>query len=360
MDSVTQAALGATIGGAVLGKRLGRRAVLFGAVLGTLPDLDVVIDYGDAVANVTQHRGFSHSLFVLAGLSATLAWLTRRLGPLREISFGRWLAFFGLCLLTHPLLDALTTYGTQLWWPLNVRPIAESLIFIIDPLYSLPLLISIIIALITGNGRRAPTWGLALSSIYLVAALGAKTLVEHRLTPVLAEHGLTEAPRMVQPTPFNILLWRATIMEGDRYHETLVGVLDGAQPPMLETFSRGTELAPAALRTPGGQRLDWFAGPFLRYDTTQHNGHNTLVATDLRLGFPGFHPFNFALATRQGSAWQRLEPTRQLPASGGDSDSAMQQLAKRILSPVPVLCVSTFIAPRWTIEVPETCQSAQD
>ncbi|MGE4477106.1 MAG: metal-dependent hydrolase, partial [Stutzerimonas sp.] len=81
MDSITQALLGATVHTAVLGRWQGRKALLFGAALGTLPDLDVVIDYGDAVANMTYHRGFSHSLFVLSGLALLLAWLVRRLRP---------------------------------------------------------------------------------------------------------------------------------------------------------------------------------------------------------------------------------------------------------------------------------------
>ncbi|MDR5859116.1 metal-dependent hydrolase [Halomonas eurihalina] len=356
MDSVTQAALGAAIGGVVLGRHLGRRAVLFGAVLGTLPDLDVVIDYGDAVANVTQHRGFSHSLFVLAGLATALALLARRLTPLREIGLGRWLAFFGLCLMTHPLLDALTTYGTQLWWPLDAPPVAAPLVFIIDPLYSLPLLIGIGVALITGNGVRAPAWGLALSCAYLVASLGAKTLVEQRLAPVLAERGLGEAPRLVQPTPFNILLWRATIIDDGAYHEALVGVFDGGHPPSLETFSRGAELEPAALASAAGQRLDWFAGPYLRYEVMERNGQDILVATDLRLGFPGFHPFRYALASRQEAEWHPLATTRQLPEAGGDDRSAMRHLVGRILAPEPMLCTSRFVSREWIVEVPAECQ----
>ncbi|BBI59475.1 hypothetical protein HSBAA_07810 [Vreelandella sulfidaeris] len=86
MDSVTQAVLGAAIGGAVLGRRLGRKAILIGAVLGTLPDLDVALDYGDAVANVTEHRGFSHSLFVLTGLATLLALLCARFAPTKILA----------------------------------------------------------------------------------------------------------------------------------------------------------------------------------------------------------------------------------------------------------------------------------
>jgi inner membrane protein len=355
MDSVTQAALGAAIGGAVLGRRLGRKAVLIGAALGTLPDLDVVIDYGDAVANVTEHRGFSHSLFVLAGLAAALALLSRRFAPARDIPLHRWGLFFGLILLTHPLLDALTAYGTQLWWPLDVRPTAWPVVFIIDPLVTLPLLTGVGIALITGRARRGPAWGLGLACAYLAFAVGAKALVEQRLAPVLAERGLEEATRLVQPTPFNTLLWRATIADGEHHHEALVGLLDGDRPPELETYARGAELEEAALASPRGRRLDWFAGPFLRYETREMDGRETLVATDIRLGFPGFHPFAFSLATRDGDAWSPVGRAEEMPAGGRGNRAALARLGRRLLGPVPALCTSDFVAPRWVVEVPGHC-----
>lgn len=104
-------------------------SLLVGAVLGTLPDLDVIIDYGTAVANFTQHRGFSHSLFVLLPLSVLLAFALHRWRP--HLGYGRWFALTALVLMTHPLLDAFTTYGTQLFWPIG-PPVAISSIFIID------------------------------------------------------------------------------------------------------------------------------------------------------------------------------------------------------------------------------------
>ncbi|APE30477.1 hydrolase [Halomonas aestuarii] len=355
MDSITQAALGAAIGGAVLGRRLGRKAVLIGAALGTLPDLDVIIDYGDAVANVTQHRGFSHSLFVLAGLATLLALLSARLSRTRDIPLARWGLFFGLILLTHPLLDALTTYGTQLWWPLDVRPAAWPVVFIIDPLYTLPLLVGFAVALITGRAQRPPAWGLAIACSYLVIALGARQLVEARITPLLAERGLQQAPRLVQPTPFNTLLWRVTVADGARYHEALVGVFDGDTPPMLETYARGIGLEAAALDSPRGRRLDWFAGPFLRYEVRERDGRDTLVATDLRLGFPGFHPFAFTLATREGDDWQPVAVSQQLPSASRGNREALARLGGRILSPAPMLCTSDFVPREWLIRRPGPC-----
>lgn len=355
MDSITQAALGAAIGGVVLGRRLGRKAVLIGAVLGTLPDLDVVIDYGDAVANVTEHRGFSHSLFVLAGLATALALLSARFAPARDISLGRWWTFFGFCLLTHPLLDSLTTYGTQLWWPLDAPPVAYPIVFIIDPLYTLPLLVGIGIALVTGNGRRGPTWGLALASTYLMFAFGAKQLVEHRIEPILADRGLAEASSLVQPTPFNTLLWRVTVVNDDEHHELLVGLLDGDTPPLVETYRRGAELTAEALASERGQRLDWFAGPFLRYEARELDGGETLVATDLRLGFPGFYPFAFPLATREGDSWQEVDVSEQLVASSRGTREALSRLAGRIMAPEPALCTSDFVAGGWVLNTSAPC-----
>lgn len=355
MDTLTQAALGAAVGGTVLGRRLGRKAVLIGAALGTLPDLDVFIDYGDAVANVTRHRGFSHSLFLLVGLGTLLALLARRFSRARDIAFGRWWLLFTLCLATHPLLDALTTYGTQIWWPLEGRPSAWPVVFIIDPFYTLPLLVGIGFAMVTGNGHRGPAWGLALSCAYLAFAMLGKGVVEQRLAPVLAEHGLEQAPRLVQPTPFNTLLWRATVIDGDRQHEILVGLLDGDTRPLVETYRRGAEYEPLALGLDKGRRLHWFAGPYLRYESRELDGRETLVATDLRLGFPGFYAFRYALAIREADAWQPLQATELIAADSRPDLETLGRLAERIVTPQVPLCTSDFAAEGWVEALPPPC-----
>ena len=74
MDSITHLALGAAIGEAVLGRRVGRKAAMWGAVCGTIPDLDVFIPHADAVAAITYHRSFSHSLIILALFAPLMAW----------------------------------------------------------------------------------------------------------------------------------------------------------------------------------------------------------------------------------------------------------------------------------------------
>ena len=316
MDSLTQALLGATIQGAMLGRWQGRKALLYGAVLGSLPDLDVVIRYTDAVAVMTYHRGFSHSIFVLSGLAALLTWLVRRWRPNPGYSSRRLFLSLWLVLATHPLLDCFTSYGTQLFWPLLTPPIAWSSIFIIDPLYTLPLLAAVVGALLFGlRGRppRVPLAALALSSLYLATSLGGKFMAEQRVAEVLDREGIRPQAVFSTPTPFNTLLWRVIVLDGEDYHESLVSWFD-RKPPQLERIPRGTDLARRLRDSPQHVRLAWFTHGILRYDQIDQ----VLVVTDLRLGMTGFHPFRFILAERQDGRWQPVGEARRWPTSRGD------------------------------------------
>lgn len=336
MDSITQAALGAALAGAMAGKTLGRSVLLTGAVLGTLPDLDVVIDYGTAVANFTQHRGFSHSLFVLIPLSFLLAWVLARWKP--DISYRRWLLLTGLILVTHPLLDAFTTYGTQLFWPFG-DPVALNSLFIIDPLYTLPLLVALIAFLFRPN-RPGPIFaGLAVSTLYLGWSLVAQQAITQRVAPVLAEAGLADTPVMVQPMPLNTVLWRITAMAEDRRVEMLAGFLDGDAPINVEIFPRDPALARQALTLSEGQRLDWFTGGFLHYEMRD----SLLTATDVRLGVPGAHPFTFVLAEDNGQGLAAAPSYQQdRPAVRSELFGV---LWARLTGSAPVLCLATLELP---------------
>ncbi|KPQ02813.1 metal-dependent hydrolase [Marinobacter sp. HL-58] len=336
MDSITQAALGASLAGAVAGKTLGRSALLIGAALGTLPDLDVVIDYGTAVANFTQHRGFSHSLFILLPLSFLLAWGLHRWRPV--LSYRHWFTVTALILLTHPLLDAFTTYGTQLFWPFG-SPVAISSIFIIDPLYTLPLLAGILAFLFRGQHTRAVMAGLVVSTLYLGWSFTAQQIISDRVEPALAAEGLEDAPRLVQPMPFNTVLWRVTVMGEDQRVEIVTGFLDGDGPVTLERFPRDPELAETAASLEEGRRLEWFTDGFLHYE----KANGTLTATDIRLGIPGAHPFTFILARDNGDSLTP-EPSSRLdrPAVAGE---LLGVLWNRMTGSAPVLCLANLTLP---------------
>jgi inner membrane protein len=327
MDSITQVVLGASIQGALLGRWQGRKAFLYGALLGTLPDLDVVIDYGDAVAEMTYHRGFSHSLFVLTGLSLLLAWLFTRFRGSPGYSPQRLFWTIWLVLITHPILDSFTSYGTQLFWPLTPTPTAWSNIFIIDPLYSLPLLAAVLYGVFTGVSVKAIKvfgFALAMSSAYIGFTLAGKYMAEKQVYAELAQQGIKADAVFSSPTPFNSLLWRVVVIEGKDYHEALVSWFDSS-PPKLERIPRGTDLMKAIDRAPAYTRLAWFTDNLLRYD--QIDGQ--LIVTDIRLGMTGYHPFRFIFATLRDGQWQLVQEIPQLHTERGDY-SRLKLLWQRI------------------------------
>ena len=122
MDSLSQIALGSAVAIGVMGRRTAAwKAAAWGAVAGTLPDLDVVIDHGDALLNMVLHRAESHALLYLTLFAPLLAWGVSRLHGETHL-FRRWTLALWLVLITHPLLDAMTVYGTQLLLPFTNHP----------------------------------------------------------------------------------------------------------------------------------------------------------------------------------------------------------------------------------------------
>jgi inner membrane protein len=313
VDTVTQIALGAAVSAACVPKEHRRKAVMIGAILGTTPDLDVFIDYGDAVSNFTYHRGFTHSLFVLLPFSLLLWAILKKLyKPVRSAP-GPWLLAIMLTLVTHPLLDAHTAYGTQLFWPLASPPVMWSTIFIIDPLYTIPLLVGVIAILI----RPLKAWagrtlavGLLLSTGYLAWTWSAKLYVEERVIMTLESHIDSPAASHEQsiaiyttPAPFNSLLWRIVVLRGDDYLEGYYSFLDSDRPIEFDAYPKNNELFAQVKNFWAAKRLDWFAQGFIKSSMVG----DYLVISDLRMGFEDNYVFNHAIARIGNPHYHEIE-----------------------------------------------------
>ncbi len=245
MDSVTQLVFGAAVGEGAIGKQVGRRALLWGAVAGTLPDLDVFVPLGDVVSDFTYHRSASHSLFMLALATPLLAWLVTRIHPDTRHLFRRWMLAIYLIFVTHVLLDSLTAYGTQIFWPITELPVSLATIFIIDPLYTLPLLVGVIAALVmtreSERGHLINRYGLILSSVYLGWTLVAKTLVDSRIESALEAQQIEYRDIFTTPAPFNSLLWRAVVRDDGAYYEAYYSVSQIAEDIVISDLRMGGE-----------------------------------------------------------------------------------------------------------------------
>jgi inner membrane protein len=305
MDSVTQAVLGAAVGEATLGRRIGNKAPLWGAILGTLPDLDILYPFADPVSAFTWHRGPSHSIFVLAALTPFLVWLILKLHPGTAEHRRRWYLLALLVFGTHVLLDCFTVYDTQALWPLPLPPVGWATIFIIDPLYTLPLAVGLLAAVILRrHSDRAWRWnlaGLALSTLYLTWSAGAKIYADQAIRQILAQGSVTFESLYTQPTPFNTLLWRVVGMTQDGYFEGFWSLATPEKGLTLVHYKDRSDLETQIMQLPAVQRLQWFTKGFYRVDLDSEG----VVLSDLRMGVEPHCVFVFRV-TDNGNPHPRL------------------------------------------------------
>lgn len=303
MDPVSQIALGGAVAHALSGRRLGGLAVAAGVAGGVIPDLDVFwADLGrDPIAYWELHRGITHSLFfgpvvgtVLGVASARLH--ARRLaasGAPTEGLTGAWCAAWIGALITHPMLDALTLYGTQLLSPFTDLRFAWPALPIIDPVYTIPLLVALVVAWRLGwkrsAARTATVTALVLTTLYAGAGLWANHRAGEiaRADPAL----VARSPEVVHVGTTFLTPWlrRITTEEADARHVGFVSVFAPDAPIRwveLPMDPRAEVLAQAALATEQGRRYRRFATGALHPHVVTREGREYLRIGDARFGFP--------------------------------------------------------------------------
>lgn len=258
MDSLTQIVLGAAVGEAVLGKKVGNKALFYGAIAGTIPDLDVFIgSLTDTITAIEWHRGFSHSLFFCILMAPILGWLVNRMEQKAALGWKPWTKLFFFGLFTHSLLDVFTTWGTQLFWPFDFR-LALNAIFVIDPLYTFPFLVCTVIVLFYKRDskirQRINRLGLLFSTIYLLFTLLIKQFATHQFKLALEAQNITYSQISTRPAPLNTILWNANIDTPTHYLIADYSFFD-TQPIRFESFSKNREASKDLMTYPNVQRL---------------------------------------------------------------------------------------------------------
>jgi len=197
-----------------------------------------------------------------------------------------------------------------------VTPTMWSTLFIIDPLFTLPLLVAVIVVLLGPIRPFAKTTlktGLIVSCLYLSWSWVAKLMVTTAVAERFEMAG-EELKAFTTPTPFNTLMWRIVVMGADSYQE---GYFHFLRPDSMSfnSFDRGQNLFAQAKHIPGVQKLEWFANGFNRADVIEEQ----LVITDLRMGFEGNYVFQHPVAKVQEGQWQAVISPR-LPSRLGTDD----------------------------------------
>ncbi len=304
MDSLTQIILGAAVGEAVLGKKIGNKAILYGAIAGTIPDLDVLASlFTDKVTALYIHRGFTHSIVFSVLFAPIFTWIVTRYEKYKTFKDWTWLFF--LSFVTHPFLDAHTTWGTQLFWPFDIR-LAFKTIFVIDPLYTLPFLVFLIFAMTqkrtSGKRRFYNKMGLIVSSSYLVLTFLLKWLAFNQFETALKAQNIAYLEIDTRPSPLNTILWSANVQTEDYFLLGNYSFFD-TQPITFTKYPKNHNLLGNLIENENVKRMisiseGWF---------TINKKEGQLYFNDLRFGLLSIKPkaenfvFKYKIAVNNSS-----------------------------------------------------------
>ena len=289
MDSFTQIALGIAIAEVCAGKKLKNKTVLYGAVLGTIPDLDVIVGlFLNPVDAILIHRGISHSLFLFLFLSPILGWIISKIER-NKINFIQASGMVFWCLFTHVLLDLFTSWGTQILWPLDYR-FALKTIFVIDPLYTIPLMITLILVWKTKDTILRKKYfirGLFISSFYLLLSCFIKIYALNQFEKALTKQGIHYSEIIVKPTAFNLILWNANVATQENYLLGDYSLFD-TQPISFTAYSKNKNLESQLKGNSDFEKLKKASEGW--YIISQKN--QSLYFNDLRFGLLNDNPKN--------------------------------------------------------------------
>ncbi|MCH3880874.1 MULTISPECIES: metal-dependent hydrolase [Tenacibaculum] len=315
MDSLTQIVLGAACGELVLGKKIGNKAMLFGAIGGTIPDLDVFIGklfYSNEIDIMMFHRGFMHSIlfaFIGAFVFGFLFYKMYNWGKRTDTTTQKdWIWLFFLSIFTHPLLDCFTPYGTQLFAPFTDYRVAFNNISVADPAYTVPFLLCLIIAMFFNrNNIRRKKWvkaGIYLSSIYMLFTIGNKLYMDSVFKKSFAKAGIEYNRFSAQPTILNNVLWYAIAETDTNYKVTFYSLFDkSATADTILTLPKNHDLID--IQHPDIKKMAWFSNNYfnlIKKDSTETVQYNDLRYPLLNSNDPNSSVFSFTLK-KEGKRW---------------------------------------------------------
>jgi inner membrane protein len=336
MDSLTQIVLGAAVGEIALGRKIGNRALIWGAIGGTIPDLDVLANpFMDDIQSLAFHRGITHSIFfsvlaplvfgglvyklydskfhktkfykalitiinigIIGGITYGINYLVRNdgyplwwfliitvLGALfllmrlyryyvvkdleePQATFKQWYWLFFLAFATHWMLDSFTAFGTQIFQPFSDYRVAFNNIAVVDPLYTIPFLICVIIVstLKRNTKKRALfNWlGIGISSLYMVLTIINKFHVDKVFDQALENRNIEEIRSRTSPTILNNLLWACVAEDKNQFYVGLYSIFD-SDPNLhyLNVIPKNDSIRQAFSHAPEYKTLEWFSDGYL-------------------------------------------------------------------------------------------------
>jgi len=272
------------MGEAFAGHTVGKKAVLWGILAQSIPDIDfIAATWLDTSSNLLAHRGFTHSILFAVLVSLFMAMLAERWHRPHNISFIRWLCFFGAAIGMHIFLDAFNNYGVGWFEPFSHYRISFNIIYVADPFFSIAPGIAFILLLILRqkNKKRKFWWkfGLGISFLYLSYCCINKAIINQDVKKILAKQAIPYTRYFTTPAPLQSWLWFVVAGNDSGYYVGYRSVFDHRQMP-LQYFPRNSFLLDSMLTKKDVQQLIRFSQQFYTVDKKQ----DTLLFNDLRFG----------------------------------------------------------------------------
>lgn len=285
MDSLTHTVLGACVGDAIAGKKLGKKAMLWGALANNLPDIDIITSvWMNQADSLLAHRGFTHSILFALIVSPVMAWLFAKYNKNKEMLFKDWLLIFGTGNFIHIIIDSFTCYGTGWFEPFTHHRVSWNLIFVADPFFTIGFLVSAIALLILrakSHARRKWTnFAFILWGMYMCVAGYDKFIADGVFREQLAEKKVNYTSYFTTPSPLNSFLWYDVAKGDSGYYISYYSVFDKSKDLNFTFKPQNKDLLNDYPSTPELQKLLRFSQEY--YTIENHN--DTLYFSDIRFG----------------------------------------------------------------------------
>ncbi len=285
MDSLTHIAVGACIGDLFLGRKIGKKAMLYGAIAGSLPDIDFVGSlWLNTADDLMAHRGFTHSFLFAFLVVVALAFFFRHRHRIENIPIKTWLVFMGTEIGSHLFLDVFNAYGTGLFEPFSHYRVSFNTVFVADPFFSIgPGIAAVCLIIIKRNSNKRKSWalfGLVSCSLYLLYCMVNKFKTDNDTRYALIHQDIHYTRYFTTPTPFNNWLWYLVAEKDSGYYVGFRSVFDKKNQIDFKFFPRNASLLQPFYRQRDLQQLIRFSQGFYTADSTKDG----VVFNDLRFG----------------------------------------------------------------------------
>jgi inner membrane protein len=332
MDLVTQTVLGAAVGEVVLGKKAGNKAIMWGAVAGLVPDLDVLVTpFFNEVDGLFVHRGFSHSIVFAFIFAPMLGWLIHRIHRKKlDVTKFQWINLVFWAAFTHPILDYFTTYGTGAFLPFSDYRVEFGTIGIVDVFYTVPLILVILINLFlkrtSALRRKLIVVTVSLTSIYLIGTIGNKIYVNSVFKNAFAEQKIEYDRYKTVPLPLTNFLWMGIAENKNGYFMGLYSNFDSSKPDKFDFIPRNSHKLKGLMEDENLQKLIQFSKGYYHVNEDEDG----LFLADLRFGKMGVDEsadFIFKFYLNQIEGQLQIEQSQR---SGGIDENAFSTFIDRI------------------------------